>query len=385
MSRVRILVASGICPPDPGGPATHLAQLLPSLRDRGHEVRVITFGRPRSSDQDFHVRRIDLDTALPLRMLRFANVYRRDAAWADVVYAATSGLPRSGPKRPTILRVSGDRAWELAMTRGLVDPMEDIDAFQDKGLGLIVRGLKLARAREARMASRVIVPSEYLRRMVIQWNVHEARVRVIHSAVETGPLPATNRSAARQLLRWSPEDRSLLAVARLTAWKGVDHLIDAVARLSGVRLVVVGDGPERPALMARAAARGVAADFVGALERDRTLVYLQASDYLVLYSGYEGLSHTILESLRAGTPVVASRRGGNPEIIRDGWNGILVDHPDPEALVAALERAFEGDTRDQLAAHATESVGPFSWSSVGPELIREIETVGGPSSLAAPV
>jgi glycosyltransferase involved in cell wall biosynthesis len=296
--------------------------------------------------------------------------------WADVVYVATSGLPRTGPPRPTILRVSGDRAWELAVNRGLVDPGHDIDAFQQSAAGLAVGCFKAIRAREARRATRVIVPSEYLRRMVIGWHVDSARVRVLPSAVEPGPPVSSDRAEARQRLGWSPDARSILTVARLTAWKGVDQVIDAVARFPGLRLVVAGDGPAREALAARAAARDVNADFRGTLSRDQLTHYLLASDYLVLYSGYEGLSHAILEALRVGTPVIASRRGGNPEVIRDGWNGLLVDHPDPDALVAALRRAFDGDTRARLASNAADSLQRFDWSRVGLEFVEEIEALG---------
>jgi glycosyltransferase involved in cell wall biosynthesis len=53
-------------------------------------------------------------------------------------------------------------------------------------------------------------------------------------------------------------------------------------------------------------------------------LYFRSADYTVLYSGYEGLSHTLLESLLAGTPVIASNKGGNPEVVRHGENGLLV-------------------------------------------------------------
>ncbi len=66
---------------------------------------------------------------------------------------------------------------------------------------------------------------------------------------------------------------------------------------------------------------------------------MKAADYVALYSGYEGLSHTLLESLRAGTPVIASDKGGNPEVVQHGINGLLVPYVDVEALTAAIARS----------------------------------------------
>ncbi|MCC7208955.1 MAG: glycosyltransferase family 4 protein, partial [Anaerolineae bacterium] len=173
-----------------------------------------------------------------------------------------------------------------------------------------------------------------------------------------------SRAEARARLGWQPGGRYLLTAARLTAWKGVDALIDALASLPDVRLIVAGDGPEFGALKLRAAERGVAArvEFLGKVPHERMDVLLRAADYLALYSGYEGLSHTLLEALVAGTPVIASARGGNPEVVRDGVNGLLAAHPDPAALAAVLRRAFEGDTQSRLAAGTAAGLERFDWA-----------------------
>jgi glycosyltransferase involved in cell wall biosynthesis len=314
-----------------------------------------------------------------VRRWRYASAYRQEARNADVVYVASLGLPRPGPRRPTVLRVPGDRAWERAINRRWVSRNEDIDRFQRTRYGIAVQSLKWFRSRETQLADRVIVPSQYLRDMVIGWGVDAARVSIVYSAVND-PRPPTPRGEARRMLGWPCSDRRLLTVARLTPWKGVDLLIDAVARIPGVTLVVVGDGPERQALVDRAARRRVPAEFIGAVSRERLRILLSASDYAALYSGYEGLSHTILESLQAGTPVIASRRGGNPEVVQPGVNGFLVDHPDPEALVKALERAFAAGTREMLAANTRTSLDRFDWASAGPSLVEAIEATARLSS-----
>src|SRR5690606_13991442 len=84
-------------------------------------------------------------------------------------------------------------------------------------------------------------------------------------------------------------------------------------------------------------------------------------DYVALYSGYEGLSHTLLESLRVGTPVIASEKGGNPEVVQHGVNGLLVPYVNVEALASALEDAFRPGMRDSLAAQSAAGMERFDF------------------------
>lgn len=362
---MRIFVASGIFHPNSGGPATYLYRLLPELQARGHQVRALAYGNAPTADYPYPLQRIPFGGPPFARWVRFWRAYRRGAAWADLVYVNTLGLPRSGDRRAArVMKVVGDYAWERCVTRNWLPPDEDIDAFQSRVYAPHVEWYKASRARAVRAMERVIVPSEYLRRMVIGWGAAPQRVQVIYNALERAPAAASpSRAEARAQLAWEPGGRYLLTAARLTAWKGVDHLIDALAQTPGVRLAVAGDGPELDALKRRAANRQVAdrVVFLGNVPHERLGALMRAADYVALYSGYEGLSHTLLEALYAGTPVIASARGGNPEVVQDGVNGLLVAHPDRDALVAALRRAFEGDTQTRLASGTSAGLDRFDW------------------------
>ena len=101
--------------------------------------------------------------------------------------------------------------------------------------------------------------------------------------------------------------------------------------------------------------------FLGRVSREQMPLYMKAADYVALYSGYEGLSHTLLESLRVGTPVIASDKGGNPEVVQHGVNGLLVPYVDVEALAAALEEAFRPGVRDSLAANSAVGMDRFDF------------------------
>jgi glycosyltransferase involved in cell wall biosynthesis len=363
---MRIFVASGIFHPDSGGPATYLYRLLPELQARGHQVRALAYGNASTSGYPYPLQRIPFGGPPFARWAKFWWAYRRGAAWADLVYVNTLGLPRSGDRRAArVMKVVGDYAWERCVTRGWLPPDEDVDAFQTRRYAPHVEWYKSSRARAVQAMDRVIVPSQYLRQMVIGWGARPERVQVIYNALDEAPAAAAlTRAEARAQLGWQQDGRYLLTAARLTAWKGVDHLIDALAQTPGVRLVVAGDGPELDALKARAVDRQVAerVAFLGKVPHERMSVLMRAADYLTLYSGYEGLSHTLLEALYAGTPVIASARGGNPEVVQDGVNGLLVAHPDLGALVGALRRAFEGDMQTRLASGTAAGLDRFDWA-----------------------
>jgi glycosyltransferase involved in cell wall biosynthesis len=129
-------------------------------------------------------------------------------------------------------------------------------------------------------------------------------------------------------------------VGRLDPVKNQFALLEAVAALRqslpGLRLTVVGDGPLRSALETQADRLGVreGVTFTGA--RSDTPDLMRAFDIFVLPSLNEGISNTILEAMATGLPVVATRVGGNPELVADGVTGRLYDPGVPGALEAAL-------------------------------------------------
>lgn len=370
---MRIFVASGIFHPEPGGPSTYLYRLLPALQARGHTVRVLTFGEGPTQGYPYPLRRIPR-YALPIRMLDYARAAWGESHRADVIFANSLGLPLIGVRQPRVLKVVGDLAWERSVNRGWIAPTTDVDQFQTQHQGWRVEALKAQRAREVRRADRVLVPSEYLRRMVTGWGAAPDRVQVIYNALPDEPAPDCSPDQARVALGLAPGPL-LLTAARLVPWKGIDHLLRALAAVPDVRLLIAGDGPDEARLRALAAEVGAAArvTFLGRVPRDRLGLYLRAADYLALYSGYEGLSHTILEALHAGTPVIASDKGGNPELIAHDVNGLLVPYPDPAALSRAIRAAFEGGTRARLAANAGQGLERFVWERLVDETAELLE------------
>jgi glycosyltransferase involved in cell wall biosynthesis len=177
---------------------------------------------------------------------------------------------------------------------------------------------------------------------------------------------AEPREAARRALRLPPSGRVALFVGNLVAVKGADVLLDAWERLAARgglgledRLVIVGDGRERPRLEERAEARGLAPriSFAGAVPFAQVPRWMSASDVLCVPSRSEGTPNVVIEALASGRPVVASRVGGVPEVVRHGENGLLVPPEYPvalaEALASALGRAWDPVTLRASVAHLT--------------------------------
>ena len=362
----RLFVASGIFHPEPGGPATYLHEVLPALQARGWNVRLLTFGEG-STDYPYPVTRVPRHV-LPIRYARYAAHALAELRRADVVYAHTLDLPlvtrwQALPQVPRVLKVVGDLAWERAIRKHWVAPTTDVDLFQTMNASDTVQQARNNRSRQAQAMQHVIVPSDYLKHMVIGWGVDASKISVIFNALPPMVGVQRTQAEARQLLNLDNRP-TLLTAARLTPWKGVDHLITALHALPDIRLLVAGEGEETPRLQSMAASLGDRVVFLGRLERELLYQYMQAADYFVLYSGYEGLAHTLLESLRVGTPLIASSKGGNVEVIRHDINGFLVDYINMDALIAALQQAFSGGTRARLSANTSQGMERFTFETM---------------------
>jgi glycosyltransferase involved in cell wall biosynthesis len=175
--------------------------------------------------------------------------------------------------------------------------------------------------------------------MATRFGVDRSRIHVIPQAAPASRFPlvtAEARAAARANLGLDSGARIALFLGSLSAEKQVHVAIDAVEGMTGVDLVVVGDGPEAAALHTR---RGPRVHFLGALEDPR--VPLAAADVLVLPSRTEGVPGVLVEAGLSGLPSVASAVGGVPSVVEDGITGVLVAPGDVTALRAGIARALE--------------------------------------------
>ena len=168
----------------------------------------------------------------------------------------------------------------------------------------------------------MITVAEALRAALIDLGVDPAHVRTLRNGVDLAQFRPLERQAARAALGLGPGP-VLLSVGHLIARKGHRLAIEALAGLPGYSLLIAGEGPERrdsrnsPAVSASARGSGSSAR----CRMNNSPRSIPAADALVLASSREGWANVLLESLACGTPVVASREWGNPEIVADPRGG----------------------------------------------------------------
>ncbi|HSE26583.1 MAG TPA: glycosyltransferase family 4 protein [Gemmatimonadales bacterium] len=204
------------------------------------------------------------------------------------------------------------------------------------------------------LPDRVICVSEAVRRVVLEREgLDPTRVVTIRNGIDA-ELPAEEPlEELRTELGLRPDDLVLGVVANFNrAVKGMGHLIEAVPlilrEVPNARVLLLGRGEEEGALRERCRALGVAdAVIFGGFRRDMHRCY-RLMHVSGLTSLSEGLSITVLESMKFGVPVVATAVGGNPEVVSDGVTGILVPPADP----AAFSRAVVGLLRDPVGREA---------------------------------
>ena len=353
---------SGIWPPDPGGPASHAPALADFLDERGHAVEVVTTASAPPDPRNYPVLWADRGSAT--RHVHAALLVRKAARRADVVYATSmirrAALGSSLARKPLVAKLVSDEVFERATRSGRFHG--SLDAFQQEG-GARYRVLRAARTAALRRARHVFSPSAYLREIALGWGLDPERVSVLPN-----PAPEVPALPSQEALRVELDlDGDVLAFAgRLGPQKALDTLLEALSRVPDVRLVVVGDGPDR-AMLERRAAELVddRVRFTGSVPREDVLRLFRAADAAVLPSAWENLPHTVVEALAVGCPVIATRVGGVPEVVRDGENGLLVEPNDPAALASAITRFLaDPSLRERLAAAAPASVAGHTEKSV---------------------
>lgn len=201
--------------------------------------------------------------------------------------------------------------------------------------------------------------------------------RVIHSGVDFSPFAAARaeREATRASLGIAPGEILIGGVGRLEPVKGFSYFVaaaGAIAReLPEARFLLVGAGSQEQALRDAAAPLGSKFRFAGL--RDDVPPIMAALDVLVVPSVNEGMGRVLLEAGAAETPVVASRVGGIPDLVRDGETGVLVAPRDAGAITAAvLQLARAPERRRAMGMAARERIVPhYSLET----MVRRIEAL----------
>lgn len=210
-----------------------------------------------------------------------------------------------------------------------------------------------------RDAAALIAVSAALKQALVELGAPDDKVTVLRNGVETDLFrPPEDRDALqRELGLIGP---ALISVGGLIPRKGHDRTIEAMTRLPGYSLLIVGEGPERERLSAQIARLGLGdrVRLLGPRPHASLPALYGAADASVLASSREGWANVLLESMACGTPVVASNIWGNPEVVRAPAAGVIYEPNTPDGIAEGVRRLFGAlPSRAETRAYAE----PFSW------------------------
>jgi len=192
----------------------------------------------------------------------------------------------------------------------------------------------------AQRAAHVIAVSQALKDAVIALGIPSKRVTVLRNGVDLRLFHPGGREEARSRLGFS--GLTLISVGHLIDRKSHDLVVGAMPHLREYSLVIVGEGPDRPALERQIAECGLSdrVRLIGAVPHDHLQEYYAGADALVLASSREGWPNVLLEAMACGTPVIASNIWGNPEVVAAPEAGRLMAERTAAGIADAVRRLF---------------------------------------------
>ena len=216
----------------------------------------------------------------------------------------------------------------------------------------------------------MVAVSQDIKSKLCELGLPPAKVHVVYRGINVEQFSPGDRRAARRRLGL-PCDRPLLVwVGRMARVKGLDVLVEACAILKARQIdfhvALVGDGPLQEGLQAACLARGVQEQvrFVGSVRHHELPDWYRAADLTILPSLSEGVPNVLLESLACGTPFVASRVGGIPEIASPGIDRLVTPSDPVELADAIAQQLSAGQTLRRARVPAGEqSSGRRAWST----------------------
>ncbi|MFH1956610.1 MAG: glycosyltransferase family 4 protein [Patescibacteria group bacterium] len=351
---MKILICTGIYPPDIGGPATYSKLIHDELTGRGILTKVLSFGSVRS------LPKIIRHFVYFLKTLEIGRSIDVIFALDPVSVGLPSVLAAKILKKKFVLRVAGDYAWEQYMQKSDFKTLEE---FQKEKYDFITELRRKIQKWVAKKADKIIVPSQYLKKIVSMWGINEKKISVVYNSF-TAPAILLSKDEARKKLSLS--GTILISVGRFVPWKGFSALIEIMPEIlkinKDIKLFIIGEGPEIKILENQIDC-SVAHDSIFLLEamgQDDLMAYLKAGDILILNSAYEGFSHLILEAMAMEIPVITTKVGGNPEIVINQETGILVEYNNKDQIKRAILNLISDENlRKKITSKAKEKVQEF--------------------------
>ncbi len=379
---MKVVLATGIYPPEIGGPSTYAYELAKALREKGVAVTVVTYGvggDPRSQIPDpkqvWNVVCVSKKGGPVCRWRRYSKALRQHGSDADAVIAfslVSCGVPLwlAGLKRPrttrathsgvgappkTLLRLGGDFLWERYTDRGGRRTLREFYEHRTAVywfIGLLVRRL-------LRTFDHIVFSTRFQEEMYEQHYTDLPPHSVIENAIPTG-LPRRSHTKPGSPFK-------LLFMGRFVGFKNLPALLEAMSKLDGVTLTMVGDGPIRTLLITRyplSVTQGKVR-FLEPVHGEEKLKLFVEHDLLVLPSLTEISPNVALEARASGLPVLLTKETGLSEELRQGM--VVRDCTSAENVAAAIREVLQN--YDTVAAQAAQPPLERDWKRVAEEYV----------------
>lgn len=344
---MRILITTGIYPPDIGGPATYVPQLAADLVKYGHSVEIITLGASAIVEKALNINVIVLKRNEPklLRTLKVIvqiskSMRNADAVFSNGLFPETAISLCFKKKLNSVAKIVGDPVWEKARNQNKTNlTMAEFNNFK---ISLQFKLLRLIFKWSWNRFHVLTCPSSELQNFLYEFGV-SPEVICVQNGVEIYELNSN-----------SEKDYDLLCVARLVTWKNIDIVIRAAAELK-LTLAIVGAGPEERNLRDLASSLGSDTKFYGQKTKHEVHEIMKKSRIFVQISDYEGLSFSLLEAMSLRLVPIVSANEGNRSVVVDRVNGAI-----SPINLAALKEIIQNCLSDEklfgilaTAAHRT--------------------------------
>ena len=392
--QLRILRLTSVFEPPPGGPGagavafdpvggmqTHTGELTraldalglcqtvvttrppgtPATARFGERARVVRLGVPVTAFRQFYA--VPASRVLPRLAAASDLVHAHVGEDIAVVPLALAATWRGGI--PLVLTVHCSVRYTLTVRSTRAALLKTLGGWWER------RG-------ECR-ADRVIVLTARLAGILVDHGVPADRIDVIPSGVRPRLFAASDGSAASAVSDGADPAAALprprvVFLGRLHRQKNVDLLLAAAVRLRHpAHVVLAGDGPERRRLEELSRQLGLAdrVTFLGFVDHDRVPALLRGADLLVMPSRYEELGTAMVEAMHSGVPVVATRTGGIPDVIRDGVSGLLVAPGDVDGLAGAIDRMLADPAqRRRWGERGRHRVAEYRWDRLADRVLE---------------
>ncbi len=370
---MNIVLATGIYPPDIGGPATYVKALAEELTSRGEQVTVITYGPEDLIEKDsWTVVKVKKGQAGVTRWRRFAAALKEHGSEADFIYCFSSvsvGVPlfMARLEKPlTALRLGGDFLWERYTDRG---GRKGLRSFY-----ITFKGTRAVMGKVLRAFDGIVFSTTFQERLSEFLFKRMPKHVVIENALPLSPSPVFHEKQ---------EMFKLLFLGRFVRFKNLPNLLHAVAKLPYVHLSLVGEGPEQQRLLALISQLGIAnrVKMMGSVTSDERTKIFASHDLLVIPSLTEISPNAALEARAAGLPVLLTEETGLSAELAQGM--ILKPLKTVEDITRAIIEAEKN--YQAIAEHAASLVTTHrAWSEVAEETLAFFSTLSSTRSRRSP-